>query len=257
MGSLEGRVALITGGAHGIGYAVAQAMCSEGARVVIMDIDAEAVNSAALHLQKQGAQTKSVICDVSDCMDVNTKMRSIAENFGAVDILVHSAGIGLEKSFFETSADEWRRVLDVDLSGAFYCCQAAAREMAKRKYGRIITLASTAGVRGGWGRAAYGAAKGGIIALTRVMAVELANSGVTVNAIAPGAIETELVARMHSDETRISYTRAIPLNRYGTVEEVAAAAVFLATAEASYISGHTLAVDGGFLAAGLLRQYNS
>jgi len=126
--------------------------------------------------------------------------------------------------------------------------------MAQAGYGRIVNLASTAGVVGGTGRAAYGAAKGGVVMLTRVLAVELATSGVTVNALAPGAIETELVARMHSQETRRTYTRAIPANRYGAPDEVAAAALFLASRTSGYVNGHVLAVDGGFLAAGILNK---
>ena len=126
--------------------------------------------------------------------------------------------------------------------------------MVERGYGRIVNLASTAGIRGGSGRAAYGAAKGGVIALTKVMAVELAPHGITVNALAPGAIETELVARMHSAQTRRVYRAGIPLDRYGTPEETAHAAVFLASDEARYITGHILAVDGGFLSAGVMHR---
>jgi NAD(P)-dependent dehydrogenase (short-subunit alcohol dehydrogenase family) len=143
-------------------------------------------------------------------------------------------------------------LIDIDLSGTFYCAQAAARKMVENSYGRIVLLSSTAGLRGGTGRAAYGAAKGGVIALTKVMAVELAQYGITVNALAPGAIETELVARMHSDETRRVYQARIPLDRYGTPEETAFTGVFLVSDQAAYVTGQILGVDGGFLAAGLM-----
>ena len=134
----------------------------------------------------------------------------------------------------------------------FLCCQAVAKVMVKQEWGRIVTLASTAALRGGFNRAAYGAAKGGVVTLTKVMAVELAPYGITVNALAPGAIETEMVARMHSPDTRTQYTNAIPAARYGTPAETASAALFLASDQASYVNGHVLAIDGGFLGAGLM-----
>ena len=190
--------------------------------------------------------------DISSAQDIDRALDAVSQHHGAIDILFHSAGVGVEKPFLETTEQEWQRIIDIDLTGTFLCCQAVARRMLPNRYGRIITVCSTAGIRGGVGRAAYGAAKGGVLTLTKVMAVELAEYGITVNSLAPGAIDTELVAKMHSDHTRKIYTRAIPQKRYGTPEEVADAAVFLAGERASYINGHCLAVDGGFLAAGLM-----
>ncbi len=250
----EDRVALVTGGASGIGEAVARRLAAEGARVVIGDIDGARAGALATALAGLGPGALAVRADVSLPADAAMLAKRAAAQWGRLDILVHSAGVGVERSFLETTPEDWRRIIDIDLSGTFYACQAAARAMVPRGYGRIVTLASTAGVRGGTGRAAYGAAKGGVIALTRVMAVELAPHGVTVNALAPGAIETELVKRMHSPETRVVYRAGIPLDRYGTPEETAAAAVFLASDEARYITGEVLAVDGGFLAAGLMHR---
>ena len=143
-------------------------------------------------------------------------IKEIINKYNRIDILIHSAGIGVEKLFLETTTNEWNKIINIDLSGTFFCAQACAKEMVKQQYGRIVSLASTAGIRGGTGRAAYGAAKGGVIALTKVMAVELAQYNITVNALAPGAIETELVAKMHSAETRKVYKAGIPMNRYGT-----------------------------------------
>jgi NAD(P)-dependent dehydrogenase (short-subunit alcohol dehydrogenase family) len=179
-------------------------------------------------------------------------VRETVSELGGLDILVHSAGIGVERAFLDTTPEEWRRIIDVDLSGTFYCCQAAAREMARRGYGRIVTLASVAGLSGGVDRAAYGAAKGGVITLTKVMAVELARQGVTVNALAPGPIDTEMVQKMHSAATRRDYRAAVPMDRYGTPEEVAASAAFLCSEAAGYVTGHVLSVDGGFMAAGIM-----
>ena len=248
------RAAVVTGGASGIGREVAQALAGRGAAVAVADINRDGAEQVAQALASAGARAEAIACDVSRPEQAEAMIARAVKTFGAVDILVHSAGVGVERSLLDTTPEEWRRIIDIDLSGTFYCCQAAARHMVERGYGRIVTLASTAGVRGGTGRAAYGAAKGGVIALTKVMAVELAPFGITVNALAPGAIETELVAKMHSAETREVYRAGIPLDRYGTPEETAAAALFLASEEARYVTGHVLAVDGGFLAAGVMHR---
>ena len=250
----EGRVALVTGGASGIGRAIATRLASEGAKIAIVDRNGNLGEEAAAEIGAAGGTAISIEADVSDPDQATALAVDTCDRLGGLDILVHSAGIGAERDFLETTAEEWRRMIDVDLSGTFYTCQAAARLMAPRGYGRIVALASTAGIRGGTGRAAYGAAKGGVIALTRVMAVELAPCGITVNAIAPGAIETELVKKMHSAQTRLTYRAGIPLDRYGTPDEAATAALFLASDEARYITGEILAVDGGFLAAGLINR---
>lgn len=245
----EDRAAVVTGGGSGIGRAIAEGLAAEGARVAIVDIDAGRAETAAREL---GTSAVAIQADVSRPEDAARLTAEAAKQLGKIDILVHSAGVGAERSFLDTTPEEWRRIIDIDLSGTFYTCQAVAKVMAGHRYGRIVTLASTAGIRGGTGRTAYGAAKGGVITLTKVMAVELAQYGITANTLAPGAIETELVKRMHSPETRVVYRRGIPLDRYGVPEEVAAAALFLASDEARYVTGAVLAVDGGFLAAGVM-----
>jgi 3-oxoacyl-[acyl-carrier protein] reductase len=172
--------------------------------------------------------------------------------FARIDILSNNAGIGGNTPFLDTSLDEWDRILRVNLTGAFVVAQAVAQTMVENGGGRIINIASLSGQRGGEGRAAYGAAKAGLDLLTRVMAVELAPRGINVNAIAPGPIETEMARFAHDDATRAAYNSLTPLARYGTPEEIADAAIFLASDESRYITGHTLNVDGGFRAAGLM-----
>lgn len=250
----DGKVAIVTGAASGIGLETARQLITRGARVLFADQNEVALTTACSNcgasIESARAQCVNVASGDSVANMVDAAMRA----FGRVDILIHSAGIGLERPFLETSEAEWRRLLDVDLTGTFLPCQMVARQMARQRCGSIVTLASTAGVAGGTGRAAYGAAKGGVITLTKVMAVELAPYNIRVNALAPGAIETELVARMHSSETRTVYTSRIPMSRYGSPGETASAALFLASDLASYITGHVLSVDGGFLAAGVMHR---
>ena len=253
----SGRVALVTGGASGIGLAVVRHLAARGAKVAIADVNMESAESAAAALEGAELACSGVIAvkvDVRDPDEVADMVDTVTARYGKLDILVHSAGVGIERGFLDTSPEEWRRLIDIDLSGTFYCGQAASRHMVTNGYGRIVNLSSTAGLRGGTGRAAYGAAKGGVIALTKVMAVELAPHGITANALAPGAVETPLVAAMHSDETRRVYRAGIPLDRYGSPEEIASAAAFLASEQAGYVTGQVLGVDGGFLAAGVMHR---
>jgi NAD(P)-dependent dehydrogenase (short-subunit alcohol dehydrogenase family) len=248
------QMAIVTGAASGIGWAVSEQLASRGAYVLLADSNAEAAATKAERLRQAGHRARAVPVDVSAPGDVKRWIDAIVAAEGIPHILVHSAGVGVERPFLETSVEEWERIIRVDLTGTFLVAQAVARHMTGAGYGRIVLLASTAGLRGGVGRAAYGSAKGGVITLTKVMAVELAQYGITVNALAPGAIDTELVSAMHSPQTRRTYRSRIPLDRYGTPAETAASAVFLCSREAAYVTGHILAVDGGFLAAGLMHD---
>lgn len=250
---LSGRTAVVTGAGRGIGLAVAEAYVREGANVVIVDRDSDVASEAADRL---GQKTLAVRADISVDDDVASIVEKTIERFGTVEILVNNAGVGATTLFLESSREEFERVVRINLTGTFLVAQAFARIMAAKRYGRIINIASLSGQKGGVGRSAYGASKAGVELLTKVMAVELAESGITVNNIAPGPILTEVSKVMHTVETREAYHRLVPQRRYGEPSEIADAAVFLASDEAAYITGHTLNVDGGFLAAGLMFPFD-
>jgi NAD(P)-dependent dehydrogenase (short-subunit alcohol dehydrogenase family) len=247
---LNNKVAIVTGGASGLGCAIAQQYAREGASVVIADRDIERAKAVAADIESSGAKAISVEVDVASEASVRAMTAQAVDRFGPVGILVTSAGVGMQKAFMQTTLADWERITSINLTGAFLCGQAAAESMIAAGWGRIIHIASGAGLRGVPGRAAYGASKGGLIMLAKVMAVELGEHGITVNALAPGAIDTPMARQVHTSATRTAYVGATPLHRYGSLEEVAASATFLASDGAGYITGHTLEVDGGITAAG-------
>lgn len=249
---LEGKTALITGAGRGIGRAIARRMAADGASVVVADLNLDNAASAAAEVLGLSGKAHAVQVDISDSAAVQAMLAETLRVFGRLDVIVNNAGVGLTKLLLDTTLEEWERVLRVNLTGVFLCSQAAARVMIQQRSGRIINIASLSGQRGGTGRAAYGASKAGVTALTRVMAVELAPYGITVNEIAPGPVNTEMTAVTHDEATRQAYYNLVPMRRYAEREEIAAAAVFLASADAAFINGHTLNVDGGFQAAGLM-----
>jgi len=232
---LKDKVAIVTGGVSGIGGAIAARFAAEGARVVAADVAA-------------GAPYALDVTDAASCAGLVQKV--LAEH-GRIDYLVNSAGIGADIPFLQTPVEQFDRIIAVNLRGTFLIGQACARVMVAGAV--IVNIASVSGMRGSTGRSAYGASKGGIINLSQVMASELAPLGIRVNVISPGPVDTPLVARMHDAEIREIYTRAIPMARYGTPEEIAGAAVFLCSDDATYVTGHVLAVDGGFMSAGIRR----
>jgi 3-oxoacyl-[acyl-carrier protein] reductase len=187
---LANRVVIISGSGRGIGRTMARLFAAEGARVVVADIDASSADATAAEINAAGHVARAATVDISDAAQVECLIRETVEHFGRLDVLVNNAGVGLNKPFLATSADEWDMQLQVNLTGTFFCAQAAARVMVDQGTGTIVNVASISGQRGGQGRAAYGAAKAGVILLTKVMAVELAPLGVRVNAIAPGPVDT-------------------------------------------------------------------
>jgi NAD(P)-dependent dehydrogenase (short-subunit alcohol dehydrogenase family) len=249
---LGGKIAIVTGGARGIGFAIARAFLREGASVAIGDIDAAGLRDAAKELGAAGASVLPVEVNVADPASVEAMIANAMSHFGRLDILVNNAGVGGNTPFLETSLEEWNRIIAINLTGAFLVAQAAARTMVEGGGGKIVNVASVSGQRGGHGRAAYGSAKAGLELLTKVMAVELARHNINVNAIAPGAIETGMAKFAHDRAARAAYNYLIPMTRYGTPEEIAGAAVFLCSDESRYVHGHILNVDGGFLSAGLM-----
>jgi 3-oxoacyl-[acyl-carrier protein] reductase len=249
---LANHVAIITGSGRGIGREMARLFAAEGAKVAVADVHEESARRTAAEIAAAGGEAFPVGVDVADPDRVEAMTRLVVDRWGRLDVLVNNAGIGLNRSFLETTLAEWNRVLAVNLTGTFLCAQAAAREMVRQGAGRIDNVASISGQRGGQGRAAYGSAKAGVILLTKVMAVELAPRGVTVNAIAPGPVDTDQSRQSHTPATRRAYHERIPLGRYGEHREIAAAALFLASGEASFVNGSVLNVDGGFGAAGLM-----
>jgi NAD(P)-dependent dehydrogenase (short-subunit alcohol dehydrogenase family) len=246
-------VLLITGGASGIGAALFEAAIADGRIVVGFDINDEAIAAQQKRFATAGARANFTCVDIVDEAAVTRAVHEVEDDIGPITGLVNSAGIGREAPFLETSASMFRAILEVNLIGSFIVARQVAAAMVARSAGSIINIASVSGLVGNVGRAAYGASKGGIITLTKVMAVELARYGVRVNAIAPGPVETPMVRGMHSPETRQSWIATVPQGRYADPREIAGAVRFLLDERGSgFITGQTLAIDGGFSVAGIM-----
>ena len=249
---LQGKTAVITGGASGIGRAIAEQLAAEGAIIAIVDVNRDKAEAAAAEMSAQGHKAWATVADVRDEASINAAVASILTK-GDIDILVNSAGIGVLASFLETTSELFDTVHAINMRGTFLFAQAVARSMVERKVaGSIINIGSASGIRGNAGRTAYGVGKAGIGMLTKIMAVELAANGIRTNAIAPGPIETPLATGAHSSAARDAWLNELPIRRYGTPQEVAKVALFLASDDSSYVSGHILSVDGGFAASGIL-----
>jgi len=246
----DSPVAVVTGGARGIGLAIGQWFLARGHRIALLDIDAQTLERTVAAFDRPDA-VLAVHADVSNPEQVAAGIAQVAAKFGRIDKLVNNAGIAVFKPVMQTSYAEFRAVLTTNLDGAFLCTQACVPHMLAAGGGAIVNIASISGLRASTLRVAYGTSKAALLHLTKQLAVELGDQGIRVNAICPGPVETEMAKLVHSVAIRSDYADAIPLGRYGTPEEMANTVGFLCSADASFINGQFLAVDGGFDAAGV------
>lgn len=242
------KTALITGAARGIGLATARLFLDGGWQVALLDIDGEAQEAAAEALAEPD-RVLPLTCDVAQQTEVADAFAKLEARFGALNALVNNAGTAVFKPVGETTVEEWRRVLDVNLTGPFLCVQSAAPLMADG--GAVVNIASISGQRASTLRVAYGTSKAGLMHLTKQQAVELGEQGIRVNCVAPGPVDTAMAKAVHSNAIRRDYHDHIPLARYGLEREIAEAVLFLCSDKASYITGQVLSVDGGFEASGI------
>jgi 3-oxoacyl-[acyl-carrier protein] reductase len=243
MGSLTGRVALVTGASRGIGQAIAKRLAVAGATVVAAARGDHAAGTVDAILAA-GGQAEAVALDVTDPAAIDAVMTALLARHGRIDVLVNNAGITRDTLLLRMKRDDWDAVIQTNLTAAFACAQAAIKPMIKQRAGRIINITSVVGQSGNAGQVNYAASKAGLIGLTKALALEVASRNITVNAVAPGLIDTDMT-RAIAGGAHEEWAAKIPLKRLGTADDIAAAVMFLASDEASYITGHVLAVNGG------------
>lgn len=244
--SLEGKIALVTGGARGIGREIALLFAKQGADMALCDVDLEKAEQTAKEIKALGRECLVLKADVTDSGSVQVMVDKILDKFKKLDILINNAGITRDSLVFRMSEQDWDKVIAVNLKGTFLCTRIVSKVMLKQRFGRIVNLASIIGIMGNIGQANYAASKAGIIGLTKSVAKELAPRGVCVNAIAPGFIETEMTAKL-SEDVRKRMLSVIPLGRFGEPKDVADLALFLSSESSSYITGQVIQIDGGML----------
>ncbi|MCX5709849.1 MAG: 3-oxoacyl-[acyl-carrier-protein] reductase [Candidatus Omnitrophica bacterium] len=245
---LKDRVALITGGARGIGRSISLAFAKEGADIVVWDVNLEEAEKTCKDIEALGRKAMAAQVDVTDYAKVEEAVNKILDKLGKVDILVNNAGITKDNLLLRMSQAEWDAVLNVNLKGTFNCIRAVSRPMIKQRSGRIISIASIIGIIGNPGQANYAASKAGIIALTKTAAKELSSRNINANAVAPGFIQTAMTDKL-PEELKQKMLANIPLNKFGTADDVAAVCLFLASEDSSYVTGQTIVVDGGMVMA--------
>jgi 3-oxoacyl-[acyl-carrier protein] reductase len=240
----KGQVGVVTGGTRGIGKAIAEGLAKNGVNLVIAARNLDAANETAAALSVRGVKALGIKLDVSNTEEVEKAFEEIREEFHRIDILINNAGITKDGLLVRMKEEAWDSVLDVNLKGAFLCSREAIKDMAKQRYGKIVNITSVAAFMGNPGQANYSASKAGIVGFTKTVAREYANRGITVNAVAPGFIQTVMTDVLH-DKVKEEMKRLIPLGRFGTVEDVANAVIFLASPDSGYITGQVIHVNGG------------